>query len=99
MRDKLELEDFCSKGHAPWMREMIDAQFWKDRRVFITGHTGFKGAWLVLLFEKQLGAEVTGFSLAPPTSPSLFGSGTRRYPMPVGHGEIFGTGITYKIHC
>ncbi len=50
---------------------MIDAQFWKDRRVFITGHTGFKGAWLVLLL-KQLGAEVTGFSLAPPTSPSLF---------------------------
>jgi len=43
----------------------------QTRRVFITGHTGFKGAWLAhwLL---QLGADVTGYSLAPPTSPALF---------------------------
>lgn len=45
--------------------------FWKDRRVFVTGHTGFKGAWLVALLH-HLGARVTGYALDPPTSPSLF---------------------------
>lgn len=40
-------------------------------RIFVTGHTGFKGAWLVALLER-LGAKVTGYSLAPPTTPSLF---------------------------
>jgi CDP-glucose 4,6-dehydratase len=45
--------------------------FWQGRRVFLTGHTGFKGAWLSLWLE-QLGAAVTGFALAPPTQPSLF---------------------------
>ncbi len=49
----------------------IDAQFWRDRRVLITGHTGFKGAWLsaVLL---EAGARVTGFALEPATEPNLF---------------------------
>ncbi|MFH1871208.1 MAG: CDP-glucose 4,6-dehydratase [Pseudomonadota bacterium] len=47
--------------------------FWKGRRVFLTGHTGFKGAWLALWLQK-VGAEVTAFSLAPPTQPSLFES-------------------------
>jgi CDP-glucose 4,6-dehydratase len=45
--------------------------FWKGRRVFITGHTGFKGGWLCLWL-KQLGAEVTGYALEPVTEPSLF---------------------------
>ena len=45
--------------------------FWQGRKVFLTGHTGFKGAWLSLWLE-QLGAAVTGFALAPPTEPSLF---------------------------
>ncbi len=45
--------------------------FWRGRKVFLTGHTGFKGAWLSLWLE-QLGASVTGFALAPPTQPSLF---------------------------
>lgn len=44
---------------------------WRGRRVFLTGHTGFKGSWLALWLHR-LGAEVTGFSLAPPTEPSLF---------------------------
>ncbi|WP_425229430.1 CDP-glucose 4,6-dehydratase [Sphingomonas sp.] len=44
---------------------------WHGRRVFLTGHTGFKGAWLALWLH-QLGAEVTGFALPPPTDPSLF---------------------------
>jgi CDP-glucose 4,6-dehydratase len=50
---------------------VIEASFWKGKRVFITGHTGFKGSWLCLWLH-SLGARVTGFALEPPTSPSLF---------------------------
>jgi CDP-glucose 4,6-dehydratase len=50
---------------------VIDPAFWRGRRVMLTGHTGFKGAWLGLLLHR-LGAEVLGFSLPPPTTPSLF---------------------------
>ncbi|MEY4295222.1 MAG: hypothetical protein RLY82_910 [Pseudomonadota bacterium] len=49
----------------------MDANFWRGRRVFLTGHTGFKGSWLSLWLQ-SLGAELTGFALAPPTKPSLF---------------------------
>jgi CDP-glucose 4,6-dehydratase len=48
-----------------------NASFWHGRRVFITGHTGFKGSWLSLWLH-SLGADVGGFSLDPPTEPSLF---------------------------
>ncbi|MDI9640292.1 CDP-glucose 4,6-dehydratase [Oscillatoria amoena NRMC-F 0135] len=44
---------------------------WPGKRVFLTGHTGFKGSWLSLWLQ-LLGAEVAGYSLAPPTQPSLF---------------------------
>ena len=44
---------------------------WAGKRVFVTGHTGFKGAWFTLLLN-QLGAKVAGYSLAPPTTPNLF---------------------------
>lgn len=46
-------------------------EFWRNRRVLLTGHTGFKGAWLSLWLQK-LGAEVVGYALPAPTEPSLF---------------------------
>lgn len=49
----------------------MNQTFWKNRSVFITGHTGFKGSWLCLLLER-LGASVTGYALDPPCHPSLF---------------------------
>lgn len=49
----------------------IDTSFWRGRRVFLTGHTGFKGSWLSLWLQ-GMGAELCGFALAPPTTPSLF---------------------------
>jgi CDP-glucose 4,6-dehydratase len=45
--------------------------FWKGKRVFLTGHTGFKGSWLSLWLQ-HLGANLTGYALDPPTDPSLF---------------------------
>jgi CDP-glucose 4,6-dehydratase len=50
---------------------MINREFWADKKVFITGHTGFKGSWLCLWLI-SLGAKVTGYALEPPTTPSLF---------------------------
>jgi CDP-glucose 4,6-dehydratase len=50
---------------------MIDQEFWRGKRVFLTGHTGFKGSWLSLWLS-SLGVEVKGYALNPPTSPSLF---------------------------
>ena len=50
---------------------MFDINFYKGKKVFITGHTGFKGSWLCKILT-NVGAEVTGYSLNPPTSPSLF---------------------------
>jgi CDP-glucose 4,6-dehydratase len=49
----------------------MNPEFWKDKRVFITGHTGFKGGWTVLWL-KRMGAVIKGYALEPSTSPSLF---------------------------
>jgi CDP-glucose 4,6-dehydratase len=46
-------------------------EFWSKRKVLVTGHTGFKGSWLCLWLQ-SLGAQVTGYSLPPPTEPSLY---------------------------
>jgi CDP-glucose 4,6-dehydratase len=51
---------------------VINKNFWKNKKVFITGHTGFKGSWLVLWLEK-LGCKISGYSLVPNTNPNLFG--------------------------
>jgi CDP-glucose 4,6-dehydratase len=49
----------------------LDPDFWRERRVLLTGHTGFKGSWLALWLQ-SLGARVSGFSLGVPTEPSLY---------------------------
>ena len=49
----------------------IDTKFWNNKKVFITGHTGFKGSWLSMWLS-SMSANVTGYALKPPTTPSLF---------------------------
>lgn len=50
---------------------MVDRDFYRGKRVFVTGHTGFKGAWLCQILS-YFGAQVCGYSLTPPTDPNLF---------------------------
>jgi len=50
---------------------VMDLAFWKDKKVFLTGHTGFKGSWMSRILV-NLGANVTGYSLGIPTNPNLF---------------------------
>lgn len=76
---------------------MPDPNFWKNRRVLITGHTGFKGSWLSLWLD-ALGANATGYALAPPTEPSLFeqahvGSAIRSIEGDIRDFEKFKTSI------
>lgn len=53
------------------MHANVNPAFWLGKKVFLTGHTGFKGSWLSLWLQ-SMGAEVKGFALAPPTTPALF---------------------------
>lgn len=66
---------------------MIDPQFWAGKRVLVTGNTGFKGGWLSLWLAR-LGARVRGFSLDPPTSPSLFEAAKIGELAPTTRGDI-----------
>ncbi|MGM0740398.1 MAG: CDP-glucose 4,6-dehydratase [Pseudomonadota bacterium] len=50
---------------------MLDADFWRDKRVFLTGHTGFKGGWTARWLH-MMGASIHGYSLAPESAPNLF---------------------------
>jgi CDP-glucose 4,6-dehydratase len=56
----------------------VSAKFWQGKRVFLTGHTGFKGSWMGAWLTR-LGARVTGFSLAPETRPSHFALLPKQY--------------------
>lgn len=57
----------------------MNAEFWRGKRIFLTGHTGFKGSWLSIWLQ-NLGSELTGYALLPPTTPSLYETAG------VGHG-------------
>ncbi len=63
--NRTDLNGVASEGRA------VEPDFWRERRVLITGHTGFKGAWLSLWLQ-ALGARVSGFSMGVPTRPSLY---------------------------
>lgn len=65
----------------------MNPPFFQNRRVFITGHTGFKGAWLSQWLLCH-GAHVTGYSLAPPTTPSLFDQLGLQSKVHSVHGDI-----------
>lgn len=69
---------------ARW-KEFCD--FYKGKRVLVTGHTGFKGSWLTRMLVNA-GAEVTGYSLKPPTDPSLFEAAGIRDTMDSAEGDI-----------
>lgn len=53
------------------MSGLVDSQFWEGKKVFLTGHTGFKGGWLTIWLA-AMGAKITGYALAPNTNPNLF---------------------------
>ena len=64
---KIEIQQRGKHG----IKLMVDPNFWNGKRVFITGHTGFKGSWLSIWLT-SMGSIVKGYSLQPPTSPSLY---------------------------
>jgi CDP-glucose 4,6-dehydratase len=72
--------------------DVIHQPFWTKRRVLVTGHTGFVGSWLCIMLH-ELGAEVFGYALPPPTTPSLFAEArlanrlTRHEVADVGDGQ------------
>jgi CDP-glucose 4,6-dehydratase len=68
-RDRAMSDPTTAPTIAP--RGAVDPAFWRGRRVLVTGHSGFKGAWLVLWL-RSLGAHVIGFDSGRPTQPSLF---------------------------
>lgn len=65
----------------------MNPAFWTDKRVLLTGHTGFKGSWLSLWLQ-SLGVELVGYALAPPTNPSLFESAALAKGMTSVVGDI-----------
>jgi CDP-glucose 4,6-dehydratase len=68
-------------------RTVVDPSFWRGRSVLVTGHSGFKGAWLVLWLQ-SLGARVTGFAGGRPTQPSLHELARLDAEMESFHGDV-----------
>jgi len=66
---------------------VMNPEFWRKRRILITGHTGFKGSWLALWLE-SLGAKVVGYSLEPPTQPNFYELANLKEGMESIHGNI-----------
>ena len=76
----------------------MHATFWKGRRVFISGHTGFTGSWLVLWL-RELGAECCGYALTPPSSPNLYTLGNVAEGIRSLHGDIRDMASLEKAMC
>ena len=66
---------------------VMDSMFWEGKRVLITGHTGFKGSWLTIWLQSK-GAHIIGYSLPPPTDPSLFDVANVAHDMTSITGDI-----------
>lgn len=73
----------------------INQDFWQGKRIFLTGHTGFKGGWLSLWLQ-TMGAEVHGYALNPPTEPNLFN--TAEVGAGMTSSEIADIRDTHKLH-
>jgi CDP-glucose 4,6-dehydratase len=69
------------------MAASVEPSFWRDKRVLLTGHTGFKGSWLSIWL-KSMGAELQGLALDPPTKPSLFNDANVATNMRSAIGDI-----------
>ena len=81
------------------MQVFVDTfEFYRGKRVFVTGHTGFKGAWLCHILKKA-GAEVTGYALQPPTDPSLFELDRTAEGMHSVIGDVCDFDSLYRAFC
>ncbi|WLA68044.1 CDP-glucose 4,6-dehydratase [Bradyrhizobium diazoefficiens] len=69
------------------MPQSVLPQFWKDKRVLVTGHTGFKGSWLALWLT-QMGAQVSGFARPPATEPNLYTIAALQNLVSPGFGDL-----------
>lgn len=77
---------------------MVTKNFWQGKRVFVTGHTGFKGSWLCLWLH-NMGAIVQGYALSPPTEPSLFVVSGLNERIASEKGDICDMPHLYKTMC